>query len=85
MNLVDPTGHSAQDPQQDNDGSIDVVRTTIHDKVQQLIEQARKNLEGSRNKVRDFWNTPSASNYLPCFAQRAIVKPEPYMTMLATH
>ncbi|MEN3328410.1 MAG: hypothetical protein V7638_3217 [Acidobacteriota bacterium] len=30
--------------------------------MQQIIEQARKNLEESRNKLHDFWNSPSPAN-----------------------
>jgi len=62
LRFVDPTGHTAQEPQKTNDDGVDVVRITIHDRMQQIIEQARKNLEESRNKLRDFWNAPSATN-----------------------
>jgi hypothetical protein len=61
LSLLTRPDTTAQDPQK-NDDNIDVVRITIHDRMQQIIEQARKNLEESRNKVRDFWNTPSAAN-----------------------
>ena len=66
IKFVDPTGHAAQDPQRDDD--IDIVKITIHDRVQQMLEQARRHLEESKNKIREFWRTPSpfSSNPLVC-------------------
>jgi RHS repeat-associated protein len=67
LKFIDPTGHTAQDPQKPPDEPLDVERITVHDRFQQMIEQARKHLEESRNKLRDFWNLPSAANSPPLF------------------